>query len=82
MTDKPFTVTMVLADNPMKGMPGQSDYTITVSSEPDFNYKPGQPLPDIETMPIPLVAAIEMIAHVAGLSYEASMLLVARGDQN
>lgn len=78
----PTTVTMKIADNPLAGLPGQVDYTITVSSEPDLPFKSGDPLPDPDDMPLSILAATAMLAHIAGLSYEAAFINVMGASEN
>lgn len=78
----PTVVTIQIAENPMAGLPGQNDLTITVSSEPDMEFREGQPLPDPDDVPLAVVAAIECLHHLTGLTHEAAFVMVAKGSEN
>lgn len=85
MTDHPPTkVTMVIQDNPTRGLSGQSDFQITLSVEPDMDlskFAPGE-LPDPDTLPLPIVIAMEMLHHVTGMAYETAWIRIAKGSEN
>ena len=82
MSDRPTPtkVTMVIEDNPMRGLPGQNDFQITLSAEPDIPM--GGQLPDPDELPLSVLAAIEMLHHLTGMSHEAAFIKVAKGSDN
>lgn len=75
----PTTVTITIRDNPLRLMPGQPDIQIEVSSEPDLELPEGG-LPSADDVPLPLLAAIEMLAHVGGMAHETVLYTIARGE--
>lgn len=75
------TVTIKLADNPLAGQDAQPDYILTISSDPDVDLVNGE-LPPVESLTSAQMAAVACVAHIAGLSYEASFVRIASGSQN
>lgn len=77
---EPMKVTIELADNPLAGLPGQVDFTVTISSDPDLELPDGK-LPDPSTLSPALLAATEAIVHIVGLTHEAAFFHIAAGGQ-
>jgi hypothetical protein len=77
---KPTVVTITVADNPLRGMPGQNDITVTVSSDPDLELPADGSLPDPATLPLSILYATEAIAHLAGLTHETALIRIAQGN--
>lgn len=74
---EPHVVTMTIADNPLAHLPDQTDFTITFSCEPDIDWS-GE-LPDPETLPPAVLAAVAMLAHISDLAYETAFVQIASG---
>jgi hypothetical protein len=83
---KPLKMTVVFADNPLAGLPGQNDLTITISGEPDIPLGPGGRADSAlmeQLLESPaFCAVIECMAHVAGLAAETVLMSMARGSQS
>jgi hypothetical protein len=77
---EPTVVTITVADNPMRGMPGQNDITVTVSSEPDLPMPADGSLPDPATLPLSILYATEALAHLAGITAETALIKIAQGN--
>lgn len=81
MTAPPTVVTITVADNPLRGVPGQNDITVTVSSEPDLKLPSDGSLPDPATLPLSVLYATEAIAHLAGMTAETALMMIGQsGD--
>lgn len=77
-------MTVLVADNPLRGLPGQTDLTITVSGEPDLPLPGGEV--DEATMNRLLespafCAVVSMLGHVAGIAAETVVMSMARGSE-
>lgn len=71
-------VTVVFEDNPMAGLPGQSDVTLMCVPEP--------PLPEpaseenVEILTSAQMAALSAVAHIAGLAAETAWVVLNHGS--
>lgn len=77
-----YEVTIKIADNPLRGQPGQSDFTLTISSEPDLELPKDGSLPDPDTLSPALLGAMHCVASLANLTYETAFVHIARGGSN
>jgi hypothetical protein len=77
---EPTVVTMTIAENPLAGQPGQNDLTITISSVPDLKLPADGSTPAADDVPIAILAATEMVAHVCGLAHEAVLHTIKPGS--
>lgn len=76
------TVTITLVDNPLAGRPGQTDYTLTISADPDIETGPNGELPPPESLSPATLAAVMAVAEIAKISLEASFVHIAKGSMN
>jgi hypothetical protein len=71
-------VTLVIADNPLRGRPGQNDVTITVSGDPDLPDSPAGHRMALASAAY--CAAVSMLAHLHGETAEMTFMKMPWGS--
>lgn len=77
----PRKVTLEFADNPLAGLPGQTDVTITITGDPSIPLTPdGTPDPALLESPA-FCAAVAAVAHVSAVAHETAFYTMGGSEQ-